>query len=84
MQTELLSVTGMTCGGCTSTVTHALKSIAGVSDVDVSLSTGEATVQYNELLTSPTQLKAAVTGAGYAVKATGTAEKHQGKGCCCS
>jgi len=33
MQTELLKVTGMTCGGCTSTVTKALKGINGVSDV---------------------------------------------------
>jgi copper chaperone CopZ len=84
MQTESLKVTGMTCGGCTSTVTHALKSIAGVSDVDVSLSTGIATVRYNELLTSPGQLKTAVTGAGYDVNAAGVAEKPKGKGCCCS
>ena len=33
MQTELLKVTGMTCGGCTSNVTHALKAVPGVSDV---------------------------------------------------
>ena len=44
MQTELLKVTGMTCGGCTSKVMHALKAIPGVADVKVSLSAGEATV----------------------------------------
>ena len=33
MQTEILKVTGMTCGGCTSTVTHALKAMPGVDDV---------------------------------------------------
>lgn len=57
MQTELLKVTGMTCGACISNVTKALKAINGVGDVKVSLSAGEATVQFNERLTSPEQLK---------------------------
>lgn len=82
MQTELLKVTGMTCGGCTSNVTHALKAVSGVSDVKVSLSAGEATVQYDERLTSPDQLKSAVKGAGYGVNATNAAQKPQGKGGC--
>ena len=83
MQTELLKVTGMTCGGCTSKVTHALEAIPGVGDVKVSLSAGEATVQYDERLTSPDQLKSAVKGAGYGVDTTNTAQKPQGKGGCC-
>lgn len=65
MQTELLKVTGMTCGGCTGTVTHALHAVAGVGNVNVSLASGEAAVQYDERLTSPEQLKSAVTAAGY-------------------
>ncbi|BBP03028.1 hypothetical protein TPL01_21880 [Sulfuriferula plumbiphila] len=84
MQTELLKVTGMTCGGCTSNVTHALKAIPGVGEVKVSLSAGEATVQYDERLTSTDQLKSAVKGAGYGVDTTNTAQKPQGKGGCCS
>jgi copper chaperone CopZ len=32
MQTEQLKVTGMTCGGCTSSVGHALKAVNGVND----------------------------------------------------
>ena len=83
MQTELLKVTGMTCGGCTGSVTKALKAVAGVSDVSVSLSAGEATVQYDEKLTSPDQLKTAVTSAGYGVDATHAAQKPEGKGGCC-
>ena len=42
MQTELLKVTGMNCDGCTGNVTKALRAIAGVSDVKVSLAAGEA------------------------------------------
>ena len=84
MQTELLRVTGMTCGGCTSKVTHALKAIPGVSDVKVSLSAGEASVQYDERLTSSAQLKSAVQGAGYGVDKAKPAHHDQGKGGCCS
>lgn len=83
MQTEHLKVTGMTCGGCTSNVTQALKAVSGVSDVNVSLSAGEATVQFDERMTSPEKLRSAVTGAGYGVDAANAAQKPQGKGCCC-
>ena len=82
MQTEIVKVTGMTCGSCTSNVTHALKAVSGVRDVQVSLAAGEATVQYDERQTSPEKLKSAVKGAGYGVDAD-TAQKPQGKGCCC-
>lgn len=67
MQTELFKVTGMTCGGCTGSVTRALKAVAGVNDVKVSLAAGEATVEYDERLTSPVQLKSAVKSAGFGV-----------------
>ena len=68
MQTELLKISGMTCDGCANSVTHALKALAGVGDVAVSVSAGEAIVQYDEHLTAPAQLKAAVAGAGYGVQ----------------
>jgi copper chaperone len=83
MQTELLKVTGMTCGGCTGNVTQALKAIGGVGDVKVSLSAGEVTVQYDERLTSPDQLKLAVKGAGYGVDVTDAGHSRQSKGGCC-
>ena len=84
MQTELLSVTGMTRGGCTSKVTRALKAVPGVGDVRVSLSAGEASVQYDERLTSSDQLKSAVKGAGFGVDVTKATRAHQSKGGCCS
>ena len=69
MQTEVLKVTGMTCGGCASSVTRALVAIDGVHDVKVTLSAGkiasevnvsEVNVQYDEQFTSPDQSKLAV------------------------
>jgi len=84
MQTEQLKVTGMTCGGCSNAVAKALKSITGVGDVNVSLSTGEVTVNYDDGLTSPAQLKLAVKDAGYGVDAMNTDDNHQSTGGCCS
>ncbi len=83
MQTELLKVSGMTCGGCTSKVTKALKGVNGVGDVDVSLADGEATVNFDERLASPEQLKSAVQSAGYDVGESSTSHSHTIKGGCC-
>ena len=85
MQTEILRVTGMTCGGCTGKVTRALKAIAGVDDVDVSLASGEATVRYDERQTSPDRIEAVVKGAGYGVAGVGdrAAPIAGAKGGCC-
>lgn len=69
MKTEYLNVTGMTCGGCVSSLTRALKMVAGVSDVQVELSTGKTTVQYDDNLALPEQIKQAVENAGYGVEA---------------
>lgn len=83
MQTEKLNVSGMTCGGCTSSVTKALKLIPGVDDVSVSLETGEASVIFDEKLTSRNQLESAVTGAGFGVDASSSSRTPQIKGGCC-
>ncbi len=70
MQTEVLKVTGMTCGGCTGSVTRALTAVPGVKDVRVSLAAGEAAVEYDEQLTSMARLKSAVLVAGFGVDST--------------
>ena len=71
MQTEILNIAGMTCGGCASTVTRALVAVDGVHDVQVSLPENEALaqaiVQFDEIFTSPDKLKQAVEAAGYGV-----------------
>jgi copper chaperone len=78
MQTEHLMVTGMTCGGCTSKVSRALHAVSGVDHVKVSRAAGDATVRFDELLTSVDQLKLAVKNAGYGVDGT-----VQAKAACC-
>lgn len=59
----------MTCGGCVNSLTQALKLVAGVNEVNVVLSTGEASVQYDEHITAPEKLKLAVINAGYGIEA---------------
>ena len=93
MQTEILKVTGMTCGGCTSNVTRALVAIDGVHNVNVSLAGGEAKVDFDENMTSPEKLIAAVQQAGYGInedigelktEEKQTEEKKmEGKSSCC-
>jgi copper chaperone len=75
MQTEILKITGMTCGGCTNSVTQVLKAINGVNDVKAVLSSGEVTVQFEERLATLDQLKSAVITAGYGVGNTNSSQK---------
>lgn len=67
MKTEYFIVTGLTCGGCVNSLANALKTIAGVQEVNVTLASGETTVHYDENLVSPAQLKAAVDDAGFGI-----------------
>ena len=82
MQFTQIKVTGMTCGGCSSNVTKALNAVNGAVNVNVSLSDANATVEYDEKLTSPEQLKQAIKEAGYGVDSTESSTPSSGKGCC--
>lgn len=77
MRTEILNVTGMTCGGCTSAVAKALKATKGVKEVVVDLQQGQATVQFDESMASTDDLRAAVEQAGF-----GVADRAGSGGCC--
>jgi copper chaperone len=81
MQTETMNVTGMTCGGCVSKVTQALKAVPGVGHVEVSLP-GKASVDFDEKLTSRERLQSAVKDAGYGI-ASEEATASRTKGGCC-
>src|SRR3546814_6715196 len=52
MQTQTFNVAGMTCGGCASSVSNAIKPISGVKDVKVTLETGNVEVMYNPNIVS--------------------------------
>lgn len=62
--TQKFTVSGMTCGHCVQSVTEEVSGIAGVSNVTVSLESGEvAFISDHEI--SREEVAAAVTEAGY-------------------
>jgi len=67
MQTTILRIQGMTCGGCVNSVKTVLERLSGVSQADVSLENAEAVVQYDPSLANIDQLKAAISDAGFEV-----------------
>lgn len=83
MQTEHLTVNGMSCGGCVTRVTEALTAIPGVGGVEVALSTGKVDVTYDDRLVQPSQMTSAVEKAGYSVGATQADITAKSKGCRC-
>lgn len=67
METVKLNVEGMTCGGCVASVTRVLKATAGVSEAQVTLQPGAATVTFDPAKVRVDDLKAAIEGAGFDV-----------------
>ncbi|MDQ6753491.1 MAG: heavy-metal-associated domain-containing protein [Actinomycetota bacterium] len=66
-----ISISGMTCGHCVSSVMEELKSLKGVEDVAVDLNAGgvsTATVT-SHLTIAPEEISEAVAEAGYLVVA---------------
>jgi len=66
METVILKVDGMSCGGCAASVTRVLKATPGVSDAVVELAAKRATVTFDPARTSVPVLKSAIDDAGYA------------------
>lgn len=62
--TQTIEVHGMSCEGCESTVEEALRSVDGVTDVQVDRDSDLATVEGDP---NPDALEQAVTEAGYEV-----------------
>ena len=67
METTVLKVNGMTCGGCVRSVKNVLEGIQGVSGAEVSLEKAQATVSYDPAQADVKRMKEAVTDAGYQV-----------------
>jgi copper chaperone len=65
METIVLEVGGMTCGGCVRSVTNVLKALPGVSAAEVSLEKSQAKVTFDPALANAGALRAAAEEAGY-------------------
>ncbi len=77
MQTLSFDVSGMTCGGCTGSVQRTLSKIDGVSQTEVTLRPGVATVVADPDRVSSAQIEAAIAGLGYHAKARPAVQSGQ-------
>ena len=68
---QTFHVTGMTCAACAAHVERAASGVTGVYRVQVSLLTNRMTVEFDENTTTPQEIAAAVTAAGYATAPAG-------------
>ena len=64
MRTSTYTITGMTCGHCTNSVTDEVGQVPGVSDIEVDLTTGRLAV-VSEVPVDDAAVRAAVEKAGY-------------------
>ncbi len=60
-----ISVDGMVCSACQSTVKKAIKSLNGVKDVEISLENKNAFITYYPNLIMPEQIQKAINDKGY-------------------
>lgn len=68
-QTLTLPVRGMTCANCSRGVQRKLASTPGVTQANVDLDAGSATVEFDDSVVQPAKLAAAVRSLGYEVPA---------------
>ena len=65
METTTIKVTGMSCGGCVSSVTKVLQALPGVTKAEVTLDPGQASVEYDPAQVDRAALAAAIDDAGF-------------------
>ena len=68
LTTAVYPIEGLSCGHCVAHATEALKAVAGVSSVTISLEAGEASVTYDAEHCTPEALRSAVEAAGYTLR----------------
>ena len=67
MNEIILSVTGMTCGGCVNSVTRVLTALPGVQTAEVTLTSGQARVVFDATRIDRAALVQAIVDAGFGV-----------------
>jgi copper chaperone len=67
MSEIILSVTGMTCGGCVNSVHKVLTALPGVQSAEVTLTPGQARVAFDPSQVDRAALVQAIVDAGFGV-----------------
>jgi copper chaperone len=67
VESVVISVTGMKCGGCETNVTDKLQAINGVLSVKASFKDKEVSVEFDAEKTSLDEIEDTITNAGFTV-----------------
>lgn len=62
---ETLKVKGMSCNHCVNSIQGSVNQLAGVSSVEVNLSSGEVAVEFDNQQTTLEQIKETIEEQGY-------------------
>ena len=65
METTLIKIGGMSCGGCVKSITGILVALPGVSKAEVSLEQGRAVVEFDPEQVDRAELVEAIESAGF-------------------
>ena len=65
MEKIVIGVGGMSCQGCVKNVSGVLLALPGVSRVEVSLESAQASIAYDPEMVGANQFRAAIEGAGF-------------------
>ncbi|MBX3677992.1 MAG: heavy-metal-associated domain-containing protein [Rhodocyclaceae bacterium] len=65
METTIIKVEGMSCGGCVKSVTNVLTALPGVAKAEVSLDDKQARVEYEAGRVSIDDMKRVIVDAGF-------------------
>lgn len=68
IESVVLTVTDMKCGGCETNITGKLEAVNGVISVKASFKDKEVSIEYDNEKTSLDSIKDTITGAGFTVK----------------
>ena len=68
IESVILTVTGMKCGGCETNITGKLEAINGVISASASFKDNVVSVEYDNEKTSLDTIKNAITDAGFTVE----------------
>ncbi len=80
MKKTKFDVTGMTCSACQAHVEKAVKAVEGVSAVNVNLLRNYMQAEFDENITSPEKIIAAVVSAGYGASESGKKAEKSASG----
>ncbi len=65
MESAVIKVGGMSCGGCVKSVTNVLQGLDGVGKADVSLERGEARVEFDPARVARERMLQVIVDAGF-------------------